>query len=70
MPPRLMLQIGEQTLEETKKVDAALHKALEEKGMKLTWEYKGVKAGGLIFAYEKLAGSTSTSSLVGLMTSG
>ncbi|EIW80574.1 FAD/NAD(P)-binding domain-containing protein [Coniophora puteana RWD-64-598 SS2] len=65
MPPRLLLQVGEQNLEESKKADAALHRALEEKGMKLTWEYKGVKAGGVIFQYEKLAGSTMLDTGIG-----
>ncbi|EIW81802.1 FAD/NAD(P)-binding domain-containing protein [Coniophora puteana RWD-64-598 SS2] len=65
MRRRLMLQVAEQTLEESKKEDAELHKALEEKGMKLTWEYKGIKAGALIFGYEKLAGSTMLDTGIG-----
>ncbi|EIW81823.1 FAD/NAD(P)-binding domain-containing protein [Coniophora puteana RWD-64-598 SS2] len=64
MPPRLILQISERTLEKSKKDDAALHKALEEKGMKLTSEYNGVKAGGLGFAYEQLAGEKLTGSTI------
>ncbi|EIW83649.1 FAD/NAD(P)-binding domain-containing protein [Coniophora puteana RWD-64-598 SS2] len=65
MPPRLLIQLAERNLEEHKKHDAELHKGLKEKGLKVTWEYKGIKAGILGFLYEKLAGSTMLDTGIG-----
>ncbi|EIW81431.1 FAD/NAD(P)-binding domain-containing protein [Coniophora puteana RWD-64-598 SS2] len=59
LPPRLIIAMMEGgLLEHVKSMDADLHKRLQEKGLKLTWECNGMKAGAAAFIFEMLAAKT------------
>jgi len=65
LPPRLVIQTNGANLEETKKSDAELQQGLRDKEFNLTWTYKGVEGGMMVFYYENFAGSSMLDTGIG-----